>query len=194
MARGTISTMRQAMTHANLGLSMKKVVPVFLIALGFGSTVPAAGASGTTSLCSVAPSWTSNKCFGPARAWVAEARMPISPVRPSRAVVRRTHLTLSRVMLIGVARPSGIEYLFGWIPRDLHGLPSLQLSTPRYMLVTEIVGHNAALTGRVVYTGTWAFAANFRCRRLTLTVESNISAIAVRKTGEITLRTEGCGH
>lgn len=162
------------------------------IALG-ASGVSARGAT-VGSLCTLSRGdQVADRCFRPPNARFAVKRMPVPAVRPNAAVWRFTHLRLTEIEVRQPEHPVQILYLFGRLPIDVRGFPSLALASPRYVVVGELVGRFPRLAVGLKEAGWVEFDANFRCRKLALSVQSNEPRRVVYLIGRTILRAEACG-
>lgn len=126
--------------------------------------------------------------------------MRIHPVRPTSAVRMATtlHLTQIEVRALRLRVPAiEIMYLFGRIPATSRGLPDFSSHRSRYVLVSELSGRFQP-GPRLFRDGTgrgrfyWEYQGNFVCHTLTLTVDSNLPAVTVRRVGAAIRRLEAC--
>jgi hypothetical protein len=129
--------------------------------------------------------------------------MPVNPIRPTAAVKPATGLQLNSVEVrFQRGAGFGIVYLFGRVPTSERVPIVLAKPHPKYVLVSETVGRvphediglqrtrNSADPAGWQY---WNYFANFRCRRLSLLVQSNEARAMVAHVGSAVLASEICG-
>jgi hypothetical protein len=143
------------------------------------------------------------RCYPAAQVGAAQRAMARTavPVWPGTVVWNVAHLRLTQAEVRQPGRPLEIRYLFGTLGSTGHPVVDSDLgrSSPYYVLVGELHAPVSGSLNRVTSNRTgaggtyWTFYANFRCRKLSLSVATNERRRIARNIGRGMLRAEACG-
>ena len=197
------------MDRANLNVGLLLCIVAGAVALADRSSVLAQASSCTPVLRTYAGN---EVCYPPPAIAQAEQRihqvLNMPPVRPVSAVSRLAHLHLQQVLVLetevaagGRPQPYAIFYLVGKIARGRQGFPDPTTRTPKYLVVSEIIGLLQQQRGVTVSRGIgifrlfthstatpsyqpWNLDANLPGRNLALHITSNTSRQVVKSVGK----------
>lgn len=195
-----------------------RVALTILLALAGVVLLGGRSASATSQPCSLRLVAGQAKCFAPARAGAA-LRLVSHAVNPSQAVYQATHLTLHQVIVISA--PTTISRGKGKVPKlgpmlgrsiqfrygTLKGNTLAPGSTPKYMVINEVVARIPRFVGRYYQNGLeispailrrnqpaygpWYVRANFPHDTLSLSIAANFDQATLKQLAHRILQAGG---
>jgi hypothetical protein len=174
-------------------------VALMAASLALGLAQPAGAQSGAAA-CSIQVTFGTATCYAPAQVAQAERQVPFA-VRPSAAVARTMHMSLSQVMVWTTPAPQSrksITYIYGvLVPGGDYGRTPAQ---PKSIVIREDRGRanlqaqylqrfhgvamevsQAALNHPYRTYGPWYLNANFPQRNLTLSITANLDQATLKQ-------------
>lgn len=165
---------------------IRALIAILAIAAGTAA-VPWSTVTAQSPRC-ILVSYAHQTCYLASQVNQALRRMPVQPVNPTPVIKAVTHLDMSQVSVTGInPSPNAIHFIYGWVPGHMPLSPTVAPPNPRYVIVTEALGHVTHPGMSVVNQGgeprgPWYLTANLPLHpRLRLAIRSNLGTAAIRR-------------